>query len=827
MTASRKIGARDLKHHFALALGPYDSEEAVGTLPAQLDLLRAFRDLARPDVALIYRVETVPEEEGDLGAHFTTRCVGPRGSLTEDEAASLHDQFSVAFLPAWGLQHFAASVPAPVSPRAKWRAFLQPVEEVDELPIKPDWSPIIDLLRRRERAIAVDLVCRAVPLGAGGAAEADTGRRRPANGHSPAFFPVVDKNERAAAQFFAAIDAVPDDRHPRAQLALSLVVHNESPIDSALAAAIGRLVLGVGVESRPMRRYNPCETVRPGPWILVRPETALRAFHPPYGHIAGRGLSGSRSTRIPVRFRLPELQGSSLGEARRQGARFDTDVPVVLSSEDRRRHMYVVGKTGSGKTNVLKNVVREDIRGGAGVAVIDAHGDLIDYVLQHVGERLDDVVFLDFGRRSHVPLINPLNLDVNTQRDRDLAVEELLDIIIRRSFNEFTGPVFEDTVHMFLSSIASEPMKKFGPPSIAAGVDLFRHAAGRKWIAEALQSANPLLAQQWETFNSMLPHTVSEHVRWVLSKFTEFAPEGDLYAMTSGPETSLSIKRVFDERLILLVKLPEAVLGARAASFIGSLIFSRLHRAALASSPAQRQQPFFLHVDEFQKFVAADVEGLIAEARKFNLALTLAHQNLRQLDAFSRYEGTASARLREAIFSNVGTMISMRTSGADVDVFAEEFGVHSREFRRIGQYEALARCVIDGVEREPFTLHAVRAEDVVGDARVPGLVRRKMIADGYWRPRTRLATTTDRMVQRTRSEWEKPAKTRRRSMPATPTATKPSAFLDEWLARRKLEQKRSAPRNDDESATADHSVSASARNRSARKVDKPQRKVPS
>jgi energy-coupling factor transporter ATP-binding protein EcfA2 len=741
--------------NFALGLGSYDSEKAVKTLPAQLELLRTFRDLARSDVALVYRLSTHLEPEGDVHARFKVLCVSRTDeALSQPEARSLLDQASVTFLSAWGITHLRTE---PAIPRAKFRLRLHPDGcATGAVPIKPDWSPLVDLLRRRDEPIVVDLSCLVSEVALTGVSPfVPQGVR---SGSTEA--------EGIAAEFFAAVAHMPMG-NSSAALALHLTVHSDSPVDELVARTIGRLSLGLPVRASLIRRNVLFPNELAACSVLGRPEEVIRAFHPPYGHIQGRGLSDTRTLERPLRFRVPTTNGTVLGEATRQGVRGDDRVPVSLQPRDRLKHLYVLGKTGSGKTTLLKNLVRQDIIAGNGVAVIDPHGDLVDYALRHTGDRLDEVTLLDFSDPHYLPVLNPLLTDVDSPRTQDLVIEELIDIIVRRSFNQFTGPVFDDTVTAMLASIASDVVIRHCTPSIAGAVELLRHDKARQWIMRELHGSNPILSQTWATFNKMLGHDQAENVRWVLSKFSDFAPDGVLYSVTGGPRTDLSFTKAFTGREILLVKIPESVIGGSAAGLIGALTFARLHRAAL-SRPPSTSQPFYLYVDEFQKFVSADVEGLVAEARKFNLALTLANQNLRQLDGFSRFEGSSSSRLREALFSNVGTMVSMRIAGSDVQQLAQEFGLPEAEMRRIKQYEGLARAVIGGIEQEPFTLTVEEAEKAhEGDVNAAREVRKLMRKRGYWMSRTTLTKRVDRSIAVLRSLWQAPS-----SRLATPTPTR-------------------------------------------------------
>ncbi len=757
--------------YFSLTLGAYDSQEAVSTLPGQLEMLRAFRDLGRRESALIYRLQSVPEPHGGVAATFSLLCVGKTEAVLEPaEHGSLLDQAAVVLVPAWGLTHGSGIAPLP---KVKHRVRLRPTDHnAAHFPIKSDWAPLVDLIRRREDRLCIDLVCSPISQEA---------LVQPQAPHLDIHHHIDmgAAGQLQASQFFCAVAATPDSHPSAVSLGMSLVVHSDAPLDTVFTGLVGRLALGMQTEAVSVKRNvlfpsNPTRDSIAGP-----PELAIRVFHPPYGHIEGRGLDGVRHTETPVRFRLPDVEdGVVLGRGIRQGGRSDTPVAIELSAADRLKHLYVIGKTGSGKTNLLMNLVRQDVLAGRGVAVIDPHGPLVDHALAHAGDRLDDVVLLDFSDEEHLPLLNPLLIDGESGSDQNLAIEELLDILVRKTFNQFAGPVFEDTVRMVLASAVSPELEEFGPPSVPLAMDLLRDSGARKWVQDRLRD-NGDLVQQWDTFNSMVPHTVAEHVRWVLAKFAEFGPEGALYRVTGSGQPPFSFTDIFREGKILLVKIPDSAVGTRAAGILGSLVFSRLHRAALQGHRTQ-ESPFYVYVDEFQKFVDVEIEEMIAEARKFGLSLAFAHQNTRQLDAFSRYEGSSNSRLREAIFSNTGTMACLRTSGNDVSAIATEFGVSERNVRGIRQYDALVRAVIDGQERDPFVLTIPNSERWPGSPDTRTEARSRMIREGYWASREHLEATIESGRERLRKAWtiEPP-----RKRPAK-TSAGTSSFLDDWLEKR-------------------------------------------
>lgn len=760
--------------YFSLVFGPFDPAEAVGTLPGQLELLRTFRDVGPEGAALVYRLQTEKEADGDLTATFRMLCVGrSQHTLNDAERGSILDQAAVLFVPAWSLTEVHRD-PALIHATHRVRLVPRPDPHHAGLQIKPDWAPIVDVLRRRSAAIAIDLVCTPLdtPLTAGSFASLVGPHHH---------IDMGSKEEWRASEFFCATAA---DISPASRaLGLHLMVHSDEPMDQIFLSQVGRLIFGQATTAQAVTRDLLFPRNVDAVGFVGHPEQVIRAFHPPYGHIEGRGLRGYRDTTIPIRFRISEPKGAQLGTAIRQGLRVDSVAPVNLSDEDRLRHVYIVGKTGSGKTNLLKHLVRQDIKNGHGVAVLDPHGQLVAHALDHVGDRSSDVVLLDFSDPTHVPVINPLMIDIKSNTDEEMATEELIDVLIRRSFNQFTGPVFEDTVRMAASSLYSDEFREFGPPSLPLTIEILRHEKLRRWAASKL-TQDDTLRSQWVTFEAMQGFQRAEQIRWVLAKFTEFAPGGNLHEVTGVNSSKLSFEDVFKERKILLVKMPESAMGKRAAAIVGSLVFARIHRAAKQSNTSS-ETPFHLHADEFQRFVDVEIEELVAEARKFNLALTFAHQNLRQLDAFSRYEGTASSRLREAIFSNVGTMVAMRTSGSDVQELARELGVSERDVRHLRQYTGLARPVVGGIERETFVLTNPNADEHKGDPRAATAIRQRMIDEGFWIARASATEAIKRQIAKVHSASKPKAPEPLKSPEHHPNLLE-SDFASGWQRRKEL-----------------------------------------
>jgi Helicase HerA, central domain len=761
---------------FAIGLGPFDRDDAVRTLPHQLNVLRTFARVASPNVALDYRLATSRDAHtGQLHAKFSIACntIDASEAEVEELRRGLHDQLRVILVDGWNLRT------TKVEPRLAHERIMELRPQPGTVvPVKEDWSLLVDLLRSLDVPATVQLLCGTVePV-----QRAERSASLENASQTELSIEVAGEWQVSAASFMSSL------KPGAASLGIRILLGVDREPGAWLSQTVANELLGpVDFEIVELER-GPILVAEDGePALKLAPEQALRVLHPPYGSIQGRGLRGRRETRIPLPNIAFPADGITLGDAIRQTGRFDEPVQVRLEDNARLRHLYVVGKTGSGKTNLLKNLVRQDVLEGRPVAVIDPHGELVDYVLSHCEDRQHDVLFLDFGRREHLPVLNPLTLDIQSPIDTELAIEELVDIVVHRSSADYTGPVFEDMMRLALESVVHPDFP--GPPSLLLLSELYQSEPARRWIQQLFASDE--LGSRWQVLNAIRPNELAEQIKWMLSKFAEMSREGVLRAVLGGHQASVSLEQTVYSGGVLLVKLPETTIGPRAASFIGSLIFSRIRRALF--DPERREQlgfeprPVHLYVDEFQKFVGGGFELMVAEARKFGLGLTVAHQNLRQLEAFSRFEGRTSSAMLESLLGNVGNLVVMSVGRSDGDRLASELGVSPDAVAGIGRFAALCRAVVEQGETDAFTLNIGDASAETGHPTMGDQIAGRMVDEGRWVARATLDADWDGQLAQLRSQW-------RRDGPSRPSAAKPgsrpeqshksSSFLDDWLKRR-------------------------------------------
>lgn len=697
--------SRQPKHtYFALGLGRFDADEATATIPYQLDLLRAFSLSFNQDFTLDFRVTSVEDSSTkDMGAQFEILLggVAPTEAVVQ-QTSEFARAYRAVLLSGWACYTSDSTIAS----TANNLYSIEPVEGDQALgpAIRSDWGAVVDVVRAQASTLSIDIMCS--PLS--GAFDAPS----VGDSHTPAAISIrpsrqpVRQEDRAVEAFadFLTIQAT-DRKNDPPSLQLRIVVSSSQELSNSLLNTIGTILLGHGhFRIRPsLIRGEPLPHVSGNAAFCVRPDEALRIAHPPHGHIEGRGLGRRRDLELLAK-QVPLMQtGCVVGSAVAARAYTDTRFDLAINEESRKRHVYVIGKTGVGKTNLLKNMVRQDIASGAGVVIIDPHGDLAEYALGHCGSRAEDCVYLDFADQDSLPIVNPLMLDVATEAERLLATEELVELFTRRTYHEWYGPRFEDTVRMALDTLRFR--SPGAPYSLLDVPGLLRNSSTRRAVLKAIPSDSDL-HDRWKVFDSMRDSDQAEMASWVLAKFAEFEQSEVLRFVLAAQHATFSLSDIVTSRKILIVRLPEAIIGARAVSFLGSFIVSRITRhivqghAIGAIGPA----PFFMYVDEFQKFVSSGFESLIPEARKFGLGLVLAHQNTDQLRAFSRFEGARDSSVLTQILGNVGTIICFKIGSRDAELIGPELGIEAKSLLRIGRYRAVARVVADGIEMEPVTI---------------------------------------------------------------------------------------------------------------------------
>lgn len=360
-----------------------------------------------------------------------------------------------------------------------------------------------------------------------------------------------------------------------------------------------------------------------------------------------------------------------------------------IKQADRLSHVYVIGKTGVGKSTLLEGLAGQDLAAGRGFALIDPHGDLVERVAASVPEeRRDQVVYLNAADPAQPYGYNPL------RRVRDdkipLAASGLLETL-RKLWPEAWGVRMEHTLRNSLYAL----LERDGS-SLPDLLRLYADKTFRKQVAAKVR--NDTVRAFWAKEFEKYPERYKlEVVAPIQNKLGALLSDPTLHRILVAPKVDLRFRFLMDEGKVLLVNLAKGRLGEDSATTLGGLLVSVMGLAALsrADVPEEERRPFFLHVDEFQTFTTLSFVNMMAELRKYGLGLTLAHQHMHQLDP----------DIRHAVLGNAGTLISFRVGAEDAPFLAREFQptFDVEDLINLPNRNAYLKLMIDGTPSRPFS----------------------------------------------------------------------------------------------------------------------------
>ena len=371
--------------------------------------------------------------------------------------------------------------------------------------------------------------------------------------------------------------------------------------------------------------------------------------------------------------------------------------PIIQSGDDRRRHCYIVGKTGVGKSTLIGAMALQDIEAGAGVCVVDPHGDLVEDILARIPEhRASDVILFDPSDAERPIGLNLL--EARSESEKHRIVTEFIGLLVRMydpGQIGIVGPRFQHNVrNAMLTAMALES---------GTLIEVVRVLSDSGFVKSILpRVTDPIVRTYWEkqVANTSDFHK-SEILDYIVSKFSRFVGDQLVRNIVGQRHTTVDFREVMDRKRILLVNLSKGRIGPESAQFLGLLLVQRLLLTALsrADVPAAQRPDFFLYVDEFQNFATEMFQTVLSEGRKYGVAVTVANQYLTQLDGATR----------EAIFGNVGSIISFRLGTQDAAVLTPEmypvFGAD--DLINLPKYTACVKLLVDGVAARPFTMRTL------------------------------------------------------------------------------------------------------------------------
>ena len=368
-----------------------------------------------------------------------------------------------------------------------------------------------------------------------------------------------------------------------------------------------------------------------------------------------------------------------------------------IKRADRRAHMYVIGKTGTGKSTLLETLIRQDIKNGEGMALLDPHGDLVEKVLKAIpDERKNDLIYFNVADTKNPLGFNPLE---NVSADkRSLAASGLLDAF-KKIWADSWGPRLEHILRNSILTLMDQPSATLADILRLLNESDFRRAA-------ASRVYNPHVRAFWlSEYENYPPRLRAEAIAPIQNKVGAFLSNPILNNILSQPKSAFDLRHVMDGRKILLVNLAKGKIGEDASSLLGALLVTKIGLAGLsrADIPEETRPDFYIYMDEFQNFATLSLANMLSELRKYRVNMILSHQYLTQLDL----------QVRDAILGNVGTIVSFRLGLTDAEVIAKEFYpvFSAKDLINLPNYHIYLRLMVDGVPSQPFSAETLNLKD--------------------------------------------------------------------------------------------------------------------
>jgi len=374
-----------------------------------------------------------------------------------------------------------------------------------------------------------------------------------------------------------------------------------------------------------------------------------------------------------------------------------------IKEEDRRRHIYTIGKTGAGKSTLIANMAIDDIRKDRGIGVIDPHGDLAETILDYIPKRrLNDVIYLEPFDTERPFSLNVL--EVKHQQHRDLVSSGIV-AIFSKLYAESWGPRLEYILRNTIVTLLELPE--------ATLADALRLLSDKIWRDKQLEKVkDPVMLNFWKyEFDAYTDRLRAEAISPIQNKIGQFVTSRMIRNIIGSTKSTIDLQQIMDEGKILILNLSQGKLGEDNASLLGAMIITQIQLAAMnrAFIKEENRKDFFLYVDEFQNFATTSFVKILSEARKYHLALTLTNQYVEQLDE----------QIQKAVFGNVGTLISFVMGSRDAELFSKEFaGMYTpADLVNLGRHEILLKLCIDNMTSPPFPAHTLPLPSLRNDNR--------------------------------------------------------------------------------------------------------------
>ncbi|MBL4694196.1 DUF87 domain-containing protein [Candidatus Gracilibacteria bacterium] len=431
--------------------------------------------------------------------------------------------------------------------------------------------------------------------------------------------------------------------------------------------------------------------------MVLNNEELATIYHLPNISVQTPTIYWVRSKKLEPPADLPddtEDDMTVLGKTNYRGAQALFGIRPI----DRRRHIYVIGKTGMGKSTVLENMLYSDIMAGKGVGVIDPHGDLADAVLSFVPQsRINDVVLIDPSDNEYAVAFNMLE---NVDPSLNSIVCSGLVGIFKKIYAESWGPRLE---HILRNTILA--LLEYPGTTMLGITRILQDDAYRKMIVKKIE--DPVVKAFWiEEFGKMQDKFRVEAISPILNKVGQFLSSHTIRNIVGQPKSSIDLRFCMDKGKIVIINLSKGKIGEDNSALLGAMFITKFQLDAMgrASIPQDQRKDFYLYVDEFQNFATDSFATILSEARKYRLNLTMANQYIAQMPD----------EVRDAVFGNVGSILSFQVGFDDAEYISQQYGeeVLPSDLVSLSKYTAYMRLLVDGMPTKTFSLDSLPPQDV-------------------------------------------------------------------------------------------------------------------
>ena len=438
-------------------------------------------------------------------------------------------------------------------------------------------------------------------------------------------------------------------------------------------------------------RYQPM--IWWGAQTILNTEELATLYHFPNKTVETPHIFWLNAKRAPAPQQIPD-HGLYLGKSVYRGV----TRPVYIGDQDRERHMYIIGRTGTGKTELLKTMILQDIRAGKGVALIDPH-DLAEDILGYIPpERAEDVIFFDPSDPERPMGLNMI--DAHTEQERHLVASSIIGLMYKLYDPHKTGiigPRFEHAIrNAMLTVLDAVPGGTF--------VEVVQALQRAEFVQEMLPKVtDPIVRRYWtDQIAQTSDFHKSEVLDYIVSKFGRFVTNKMIRNIIGQSKSAFDFREVMDQGKILIVNLSKGKMGEENSNFLGLILVPRILMAAMSryDVPEAQRRPFYLYVDEFQNFATPDFATILSEARKYKLNLTVANQFIGQMEE----------DVKNAIFGNVGTLMTFRTGVSDAGYLQHEYSPTFTEadILNVEKYNVYIKTIVNNEPVPSFSMDVTK-----------------------------------------------------------------------------------------------------------------------